>query len=243
MTCNIHCLEKIPLIEGNPSQQLYVTMTRGGNARRTESAFMQKMPERLDSFCVFDETMTIEMTIFANWTGDEVPTGKIALADSIPLNQVTLDSKSVKFAVKSSTTDTSVLTATVDVADILKEQVSSQVDETEPVLLRMQRKATSAWGEKKDCSARLKVTFSFDFEEDPGSGEHDSDLHASASSQLSLFSPTSEGDADVKTGEADVKAETVVSRSPRGRSVWEYECEAKDALITTLQDDITRLRT
>jgi len=223
----------MPHIEGNPSGQYYATMTRGGNARRTESAFKEKMGERL-SMCEWNEELKMEITIFATWTGDEAKgRSKVSLADSIPMKQVTLEEKLLKFAIKSSS-NKSVLTTNIDVADILRQQVSSQTDETEPVLLQLQRKNGGWGGDRQDCSARLKVTFSFDFAAPEEEEEEDT---ASSPSLFSPFSGAGTPQEEKEPGEA------VLTRSPRGRSVWEYECEAKDMLIETLQGDITRLRT
>ena len=61
----------------------------------------------------------------------------------------------MKFAVKNAN-NKSVLTTHIDVADLLRQQVSSKADEAEPVLLKMQAKQGS-WGGKEECAARMKA--------------------------------------------------------------------------------------
>jgi len=163
----IHHVDRIPKVWKGTPDELYVSMVRNSTSVKTLQAPCRVSDRSgvVEARCVWEEKISLEVTLFSS---PLTPQGspKMSLLDAIPLNQVQLDEKQIKFAVKDPSDKHKTLVSThIDIANLVREQVSSLQGQAEPVLLALQGKKAGFMGGRHSSAAQLRVTFGFDLAE------------------------------------------------------------------------------
>jgi len=163
----IHHVDRIPKVWKGTPDELYVSMVRNSTSVSTSQAPCRVSDRSgvVEARCVWEEKISLEVTLFSS---PLTPQGspKMSLLDAIPLNQVQLDEKQIKFAVKDPSDKHKTLVSThIDIANLVREQVSSLQGQAEPVLLALQGKKAGFMGGRHSSAAQLRVTFGFDLAE------------------------------------------------------------------------------
>jgi len=234
----IHHVDRIPKVWKGTPDELYVSMVRNSTSVSTSQAPCRVSDRSgvVEARCVWEEKISLEVTLFSS---PLTPQGspKMSLLDAIPLNQVQLDEKQIKFAVKDPSDKHKTLVSThIDIANLVREQVSSLQGQAEPVLLALQGKKAGFMGGRHSSAAQLRVTFGFDL------AEPDVDICKSPDSGGITIHGNESQSPRSRASTYDCDDSEMTAPREGGRSVWEMQSEAKDVLIEELQEELAQLR-